>query len=144
MTVVVSWDTSSSDGSGQVHFEAFQCSDQCTQLHRDGWLLPEHEEPVVSTETGKRLAGGGSKGAALVKAEKEAPPSAPPAVKPTGVSRVRNPQEPDNKQPVIVAGARACLSSLLVLLSLWHAVWRACLLVAARSGVWCAVLCHAM
>uniref|UniRef100_A0A7S0S117 MPN domain-containing protein n=1 Tax=Chlamydomonas leiostraca TaxID=1034604 RepID=A0A7S0S117_9CHLO len=69
-TVVVSWDagegqTGFNPASGQVHFEAFQCSRQCVQLAKDGWL--QAGDP------------------------------------PSGVTAMRNPKEPDLKDPVIVA-----------------------------------------
>mmetsp|Transcript_35576 Transcript_35576/g.79001 ORF Transcript_35576/g.79001 Transcript_35576/m.79001 type:complete len:414 (+) Transcript_35576:354-1595(+) len=40
-TVVVSWDDN--EEGGHVHFEAFQCSEQCVKLAKDGWLLPTPE-----------------------------------------------------------------------------------------------------
>mmetsp|Transcript_11103 Transcript_11103/g.19353 ORF Transcript_11103/g.19353 Transcript_11103/m.19353 type:complete len:416 (+) Transcript_11103:279-1526(+) len=39
-TVVVSWDQTADEPGGHVHFEAFQCSKQCVELAKDGWLLP--------------------------------------------------------------------------------------------------------
>ncbi len=66
-TVVVSWDQTAEDPGGHVHFEAFQCSKQCVQLARDGWLQPTAE-----------------------------------GQQPAGVTRVVNPQDPGNKEPVMI------------------------------------------
>jgi hypothetical protein len=38
VTVIVSMDNSA-EGGGQVHFEVFQCSAQCVQLAKTGWML---------------------------------------------------------------------------------------------------------
>lgn len=52
---------------GHVHFEAYQCSEQCVQLHKDGWFVPNQEEHGSTI-------------------------------------KMQNPNEPDKKDPVIVAG----------------------------------------
>jgi hypothetical protein len=54
---------------GQVHFEAFQCSQLCVRLWREGWIHAREGEP-------------------------------------SGVSRMVNPAEPDNKTPVMIVSAR--------------------------------------
>eukprot|EP01026_Neomeris_dumetosa_P068292 TRINITY_DN6685_c0_g2_i1.p1 TRINITY_DN6685_c0_g2~~TRINITY_DN6685_c0_g2_i1.p1 ORF type:complete len:342 (-),score=54.53 TRINITY_DN6685_c0_g2_i1:298-1323(-) len=65
VTVVVLLDTSE-EGAGNVHFEAFQCSDQAVRLHKNKWFVPEEE--------------------------------------PSGLSRLRNPEHPEDKSPAIVTG----------------------------------------
>ena len=44
-TVVVSLD---SDGVGNVHFEAFQCSEQCVRLAKEGWIVPPKDGDKMS------------------------------------------------------------------------------------------------
>eukprot|EP00882_Tetradesmus_deserticola_P019503 GHRQ01020994.1.p1 GENE.GHRQ01020994.1~~GHRQ01020994.1.p1 ORF type:complete len:182 (+),score=78.20 GHRQ01020994.1:3-548(+) len=46
VTVLVTWDAN--DHGGNVHFEAFQCSEQAVQLYKDGWFVPETEPSGVS------------------------------------------------------------------------------------------------
>jgi len=65
VTAVVSFD--SSQEGGHVHFEAYQCSQQCGKLWKDGWLEPDQEEH-------------------------------------NGVMKMRNPKDPKDRNPVIVAG----------------------------------------
>ncbi len=48
VTVLVSFDPN--EQGGHVHFEAFQCSDQCVTLTREGWLQDEGEEPSGVTK----------------------------------------------------------------------------------------------
>uniref|UniRef100_A0A383VRV9 MPN domain-containing protein n=1 Tax=Tetradesmus obliquus TaxID=3088 RepID=A0A383VRV9_TETOB len=67
VTVLVTWDAN--DHGGNVHFEAFQCSEQAVQLYKDGWFVPESE--------------------------------------PSGISKMRNPKEPNVEQAVIVASKDA-------------------------------------
>jgi hypothetical protein len=38
VTVLVTWENGEGDNPGQVHFEAFQCSDITVKLQKDGWL----------------------------------------------------------------------------------------------------------
>ncbi|KAJ9529335.1 hypothetical protein QJQ45_008013, partial [Haematococcus lacustris] len=49
-TVVVSWDPEGGEAGGHVHFEAFQCSKQCVQLAKDGWLVPPGGSPGGVTQ----------------------------------------------------------------------------------------------
>ncbi|GAX72680.1 hypothetical protein CEUSTIGMA_g136.t1 [Chlamydomonas eustigma] len=45
-TVIVSWEENESGGN--VHFEAFQCSEQCVMLAKEGWILPPKDgEPLT-------------------------------------------------------------------------------------------------
>ncbi|KAF8056357.1 NPL4-like protein 1 [Scenedesmus sp. PABB004] len=46
VTVLVTWDAN--DHGGNVHFEAFQVSEQAVELARDGWFLPEAEPSGIS------------------------------------------------------------------------------------------------
>ncbi|KAF6262215.1 NPL4 family-domain-containing protein [Scenedesmus sp. NREL 46B-D3] len=46
VTVLVTWDAN--DHGGNVHFEAFQCSEQAVQLCKDGWFVPETEPSGIS------------------------------------------------------------------------------------------------
>ncbi|KAF5830350.1 NPL4 family-domain-containing protein [Dunaliella salina] len=72
-TVIVSWEPASEEvPSGQVHFEAFQCSKQCVQLTKEGWLQ-----------------------------------STPEGEKPGGVVQLRNPQDPGQEGPVMIASRDA-------------------------------------
>ncbi|GAB4815563.1 hypothetical protein N2152v2_002609 [Parachlorella kessleri] len=47
VTAVVAVDTSE-EGHPEVHFEAFQVSDQCVKLNREGWFQPQAEPSGVS------------------------------------------------------------------------------------------------
>eukprot|EP00878_Enallax_costatus_P008492 GHUV01008876.1.p1 GENE.GHUV01008876.1~~GHUV01008876.1.p1 ORF type:complete len:370 (+),score=103.71 GHUV01008876.1:1393-2502(+) len=68
VAVLVTWDAN--DHGGNVHFEAFQCSEQAVQLCKDGWFLPPDGEP-------------------------------------SGVSKMKNPKEPNLEEAIIVAGKDA-------------------------------------
>eukprot|EP00879_Flechtneria_rotunda_P015340 GHRR01016036.1.p1 GENE.GHRR01016036.1~~GHRR01016036.1.p1 ORF type:complete len:378 (+),score=128.22 GHRR01016036.1:953-2086(+) len=46
VAVLVTWDVN--DHGGNVHFEAFQCSEQAVQLAKDGWFQQEQEPSGVS------------------------------------------------------------------------------------------------
>eukprot|EP01025_Chloroclados_australasicus_P026017 TRINITY_DN2584_c0_g1_i1.p1 TRINITY_DN2584_c0_g1~~TRINITY_DN2584_c0_g1_i1.p1 ORF type:complete len:472 (+),score=26.47 TRINITY_DN2584_c0_g1_i1:172-1416(+) len=67
VTVVVLLDTSE-EGAGNVHFEAFQCSDLAVRLNKEGWIQPQQ------------------------------------GVEHQGITKIRNPQFPDDKSPAIMTG----------------------------------------
>ena len=43
------------EGATSTHFEAFQCSQQCVKLFREGWLVPGEELEFVATSAEKEI-----------------------------------------------------------------------------------------
>ena len=44
------------EGATSVHFEAFQCSEQCVKLYSEGWLVPGGDDPkFVATNMEKEV-----------------------------------------------------------------------------------------